>query len=117
MKYEGYQKFAYSCFLKLVPLLVFLVLLYLWMALLTVSIFVHENEALNPIRLFFLVFFPSCIIFFYLKNLLKEDGLLQRFIRKMCDSDMSFVYIVLLFVIDFLLLDIGFGYVVYWLSR
>lgn len=117
MKYEGYQKFAYISFSILVPLLTFLASLYLWMAVLASFLYVQESNLMNVLGLTILVFGPLCVIFTHIYHFVKKDSLLKRLIRKMCDLEMSFFYIVGMFLLVILLLHNGIAFVVDWWNR
>lgn len=117
MKYEGYQKFAYISFSILVPLLTFLASLYLWMAVLASFLYVQESDLMNALGLTILVFGPLCVIFTHIYHFVKKDSLLKGLIRKMCDLEMSFFYIVGMFLLVILLLHNGIAFVVDWCNR
>ncbi|APT49045.1 hypothetical protein BSA171_14200 [Bacillus safensis] len=117
MKYEGYQKFTYISFSILVPLLTFLASLYLWMAVLASFLYVQESDLMNALGLTILVFSPLCVIFTHIYHFVKKDSLLKRLIRKMCDLEMSFFYIVGMFLLVILLLHNGIAFAVDWWNR
>ncbi|MBK4211047.1 hypothetical protein EGI07_02330 [Bacillus pumilus] len=117
MKYEGYQKFAYISFSILVPLLTFLASLYLWMAVLASFLYVQQSDLMNALGITIFVFGPLCVIFTHIYHYVKKDSLLKRLIRKMCNLEMSFFYIVGMFLLVFLLLHNGIAFVADWWNR
>ncbi|MFS3916087.1 hypothetical protein ACL9ST_17785 [Bacillus australimaris] len=117
MKYEGYQKFAYISFSILVPLLTFLASLYLWMAVLASFLYVQESDLMNALGLTILVFGPLCVIFTHIYHFVKKDSFLKMLIKKLCDLDMSFFYILGFLIADILLLHNGIAFVVDWWNR
>ncbi|WBL30978.1 hypothetical protein [Bacillus safensis] len=117
MKYEGYQKFAYICFSILVPILSLLISFYLLVAVLASFLYVRESDLMNALGITILVFGPLCVIFTHICQYVKKDSLLKRLIRKMDDLEMSFFYIVGIFILVFLLLHNGIAFVVDWCNR
>ncbi|MFP3421542.1 hypothetical protein R0K30_17865 [Bacillus sp. SIMBA_154] len=117
MKYEGYQKFSYICFSILVPILSLLISLYLLVAVLASFLYVQQSDLMNALGITIFVFGPICVIFTHIYHYVKKDSLLKRLIRKMCDLEMSFFYIVGMFLLVFLLLHNGIAFVVDWWNR
>ncbi|MDM5318990.1 hypothetical protein P9384_06550 [Bacillus pumilus] len=117
MKYEGDQKFAYICFSILVPILSLVISLYLLVAVLASFLYVQESDLMNALGITIFVYGPLCVIFTHIYQYVKKDSLLKRLIRRMCDLEMYFFYIVGMFLLVFLLLHNGIVFVVDWWNR
>ncbi|WP_144470306.1 hypothetical protein [Bacillus pumilus] len=117
MKYEGYQKFAFICFSILVPMLSLLISLYLLVAVLASFLFVSQNDLMNVLVLTILPFGLLGIIGIHQEGIVKKDSFLKMLIKKLCDLDMSFFYILGFLIADILLLHNGMAFAVDWWNR